>query len=122
MFMPKVKLESKESLLVSLLIAAAVILALEMVPFPPLAGLRALLGLYLFFYPIGALSLKVLGLKSRDFPEHLLMVMVSSLSINVLLPLVLHLGVGLELSLLNALAVLSLSGAALFIIARVREK
>ena len=120
--MEKVDWRKREVLLASIWLASALIFVIEFVPLPWLSWLRVGLGFYLFFYPIGALTLKALKIEPGELLEHCLLAIAASLSLIVLLHLVLHLAIGLGLALHTSLGVISLTGLALYIIDRVRER
>jgi hypothetical protein len=117
MFMKKfnqwLELHRPEAWLASILIAGAVILLAELAG-TGLGGVRVLLGLYLFFWPVGALALKALKLEPENWPEEVMLVLVSSLSLIVLSHLALFLAVGLAFSLANSLAIIVVLGLILY--------
>jgi hypothetical protein len=122
MFMEKVKLDSSQGLLASVLLAAGLIfLAETLAPqaSPLISGLRLLAGLYLFFYPVGALALKALKLESEDGLEGLMLALTASLSLIVVAHLLLYLALGLAFNLTNSLGIITGLGIALFLAGKV---
>ena len=114
MSMGKIKLETRENLLLSAFLAIAFIFLADLALPEILLGFRALAGIYLYFYPLGALALQALRVKTENAMEKIVLSAFASISWIALSQLGLHLAFNIPFTLYTLMTVIAVSALGLY--------
>jgi hypothetical protein len=118
----KVKWDTRENLLISAYAGIAFIFLADFLLPDLLIGVRVFAGLYLFFYPLGALALKALKIAPENPMEKLMLSAFTSFSLIALIQLSLQLAFNMPFTLYTLLIIIAVSSLAFYILAGWKRK